>query len=96
MSTTRAKFKVDYVQDFGTSATVKLSPVYGTSGENKTFWDATPCGSIELMIQNRTALAGFKPQAEFYIDFTPVESTNTQVLRNVATPPRIPGDHPRG
>ncbi|GAA4391879.1 hypothetical protein [Hymenobacter koreensis] len=93
MSTTRAKFKVDYVQNFGTSATVKLSPVYGTSGENKAFWDATPCGSIELMLQNQAAIAAFVPQGEFYIDFTPVAPEREKGPFN---PPRIPGDHPRG
>lgn len=80
MSTVRAKFKVQSVtvtahwqKDKGHVGTVKLAPVTGDSPENKTFYDATPSGSIDLGTINQAALALFEIGREFYVDFTPSE-----------------------
>jgi hypothetical protein len=71
---TRAKFKVDS-KDPGETGSVKLSPVYSTdpNHENKSFWDATPSGSIEMWINNPKGFAAFEPGKEYYVDFTPAE-----------------------
>ncbi len=53
--------------------TVKLAPVYSDKPgtENKTFWDYTPSGSIELGTINPAAWQQFELEREFYVDFTP-------------------------
>ncbi|HSI11770.1 MAG TPA: hypothetical protein VK961_06980 [Chthoniobacter sp.] len=52
----------------------KLSPVYGSGEENKSFSDATPCGSLELTISNKAAHGFFAPGKEYYLDITPAEA----------------------
>jgi hypothetical protein len=70
----RAKFRVQYVQDFGASKKVYLTPVTDDGiPENARFHKYTPSGSIEMMIDNPSAADQFKPQQEIYVDFTPVE-----------------------
>lgn len=70
----RAKFKVAsktiYSPESGGS--VVLTPVTSGSEENKTFWEYTPNGKLEMHIQKGDAFKIFEPGAEFYIDFTPV------------------------
>lgn len=46
---------------------VKMSPVTGSSEENKQFFEATPTGSIEFGTINEAALAEFQPGIEYYI-----------------------------
>jgi hypothetical protein len=67
----RAKFKVDS-KDTGESGLVVLNPVYSTdpNHENKSFWDATPSGKIELWISNPNAFKQFEAGKEYYVDFT--------------------------
>jgi hypothetical protein len=57
-----------------TGGQVSLHPVYAGEGEDRTFWDATPSGRIELNITNRQALDQFRSGQKFYIDFTPAEN----------------------
>ena len=81
MKTTRCKMtvsKVDRLTDgkgnhFQTS--VEMAPVYDDGcEENKAFWDATPCGSLQLSVNNVTALpADLAEGDEFYVDLTRVE-----------------------
>jgi hypothetical protein len=80
--TVRAKFKVQSIttqahwdKNKGHIGTVKLQPVTGDSPENKAFYEATPCGAIELGTINRDALAQFPIGREFYVDFTPAEAS---------------------
>lgn len=70
----RAKFKVDS-KGPGESGLVVLNPVYSTdpNHENKSFWDATPNGKIEMWISNPNAFKQFELGKEYYVDFTPAE-----------------------
>ncbi|MGH6814051.1 MAG: hypothetical protein ACREDM_17510 [Methylocella sp.] len=49
---------------------VKLVPVTSGSEENKSFYEATPGGEINLGTVNEEALKQFAIGAEFYVDFT--------------------------
>jgi hypothetical protein len=42
--------------------------------DSKTFWDATPAGSLEIQIANKKAVEYFKPGKAYYLDFTEIES----------------------
>lgn len=60
--------------DFGAgkySEQVRMQPVYSDSEENKSYSDATPSGSIELTITNKSAWGFFVAGREYYVDFTP-------------------------
>jgi len=64
---TRCKFKCDFVQhNAGGSKNAPLSPVYGDSPENKSFWKYTPTGKLEINHSNPSV--EFVPGAEYYID----------------------------
>jgi hypothetical protein len=78
----RAKFKVTHktshmahVQDSDGKyvekevGTVRLQPASGD--ENKTWSMYTPCGSIELTINNPPAYEALKLGESYFIDFTP-------------------------
>lgn len=72
----RAKFVVQSVTEFAPagvkrSGSVVLTPVTSGSEENKTFWEYTPSGRLEMQITNGAALDQFKPGQQYYIDFTP-------------------------
>lgn len=56
-----------------TSDTVTLYPVINGSEENKSFFQYTPSGKIELGIVNAEAAKQFEVGKEYYIDFTPAE-----------------------
>ena len=66
----RCKFKCHSVYPNGV---VNLYPVHSGSEENKTFWDATPAGTICLTITNPAARDRFEAGKEYYVDFTPAE-----------------------
>ena len=72
----RAKFIVQYVQDFGQVKEVKLVPVTPNAddkiSENERFHKYTPNGSITMTIDNPPASDQFAPGKSFYVDFTPV------------------------
>jgi hypothetical protein len=77
MSTVRAKFVCRSVSKSkhwdGTNRflfTASLQPVTGGTDENKSFFEATPQGSIELGAFLPDA---FEPGKEYYVDFTPAE-----------------------
>lgn len=57
---------------------VKLEPVYkrgedGKNAENEAFGDATPSGSLQMLIQNDQAASQFEVGKEYYLDITPAE-----------------------
>lgn len=72
------KFKVTHhtVTDFGQfgkSTKVHLSAEYDPSvPEDRKFAQATPQGSIEMVVDNPLALGTLQPGVQFYIGFTPV------------------------
>lgn len=63
----RAKFRCTLL---GENGYAKLQAVYGTEGENKDFWTATPIGSLEISISNPETKDYFKLGSEYYLDFT--------------------------
>ncbi|AFY34866.1 hypothetical protein Cal7507_4497 [Calothrix sp. PCC 7507] len=72
----RAKFLVESVTNHPCGGnTVKMRPVHTDSKENKSFWQATPSGNLEMYINNPNAATFFASGAEYYIDFTQVDSS---------------------
>ncbi len=75
----RAKFFVASVENTTDvdgkilSQAVRLYPVYGETGENKEFWEATPTGLVEMTITNPRAFDRFAQGKSYYIDFTPTD-----------------------
>ena len=51
----------------GVFGSVKLNPVTGGSDENKSFYEATPGGSIEFSTINEAALKSLPIGAEVYV-----------------------------
>jgi len=51
--------------------TLNFTPVYSVdpTSENKTFWDATPSGSLQLGVVNPEAWKYFELGKEYYLDF---------------------------
>jgi hypothetical protein len=67
----RAKFVVDSVSKTRWGNSVRLTPVYGDSEENKRFFSATPSGLIELNVVDDGIAKQFEVGKEYYIDFSP-------------------------
>lgn len=72
---TRAKFRCNSVEDFGTSKKVNLQVVYegelGQNEENKRFTRATPSGQCWLTIDNPAAAVQFVVGEEYFATFEP-------------------------
>lgn len=53
--------------------TLNFTPVYSTDpkSENKTFWEYSPAGSLQLGTVNKAAWERFEIGKEYYLDFTP-------------------------
>lgn len=70
----RAKFQVVSITEHhgNASKTVRLEPRYDhTIPEDQRFYDATPWGHFEMMINNPAAADQLKNGTVFYIDLTP-------------------------
>lgn len=67
----RAKFVVTEVAQTVAGSRIRMSPVTGTSEENKSFFKWTPSGQLDMGIVAPETAAVFTPGAEFYVDFTP-------------------------
>ena len=71
----RAKFYVGSIKEEGNSEVVNLSAVYGTDDkdneENNQFAEATPCGTMEMWVDNPKAKGFFEVGKEYYLDFSP-------------------------
>lgn len=67
----RAKFVVTEVAQTVAGSRIRMSPVTGTSEENKSFFKWTPSGQLDMGIVSPEVAAAFAPGAEFYVDFTP-------------------------
>ena len=70
--TIRAKFNVVEIAKYGNCGGTKVTlfPVMEQCEENKSFWEATPSGKIELHISNHDAEFEF---GDYFIDFTKSE-----------------------
>lgn len=74
----RAKFLCQHVTQFnGGSKEVRLTPITGTSEEDKAFWQYTPSGELRMQIDNPPAAAMFEPGQAYYVDFTPATERTT-------------------
>ena len=71
----RAKFRCDSITKTEHGTSIKLYPVTSGSDENEKFYKYTPAGSVELSTINAEAAKQFVPGAEYYVDFTPMDST---------------------
>ena len=81
IKTVRAKFKVDFVTDFGTFKKVELSAVYShdRNKEDNQFSSATPQGKLEMSITNPEASNFLQPGKSYYLDFTEAPEPVSQV-----------------
>lgn len=61
-----------YDKTFSTT-TIRLIAVTSGSEENKTWAKYTPCGSVELQINNPDAVNAFELGKEYFVDFTKAE-----------------------
>lgn len=74
MAKVRSKFNVAEITRYGNGGGTKvvLLPVIGGDNEeNKSFWQNTPSGRIELHISNPNAKFDL---GEYYVDFTKAKS----------------------
>jgi hypothetical protein len=78
MNKTRCKFVVTGIKKENESTNLTAEPVmhndkseYEVPEENKAFWEATPCGSLQLSVSN-DSLAGINQGDQFYLDLIPV------------------------
>jgi hypothetical protein len=73
----RAKFRVDTITEScwnKNARTIKMSAVYDDGiEENKRFFDATPSGTLEMLVNNPSTIEQLELGKTFYIDFTPAE-----------------------
>jgi len=70
MQRVRAKFSVNYIEEFPDQKTIHASAVCSDKGENKDFAEAIPSGKIELSIdKSRPAADFFEVGKEYYLDF---------------------------
>lgn len=70
MSTVRAKFVCNSVENYQYGKKAKLSAVYGKEGENHDFAKATPSGQLEIWIDNEVpASTFFEPGKSYYLTF---------------------------
>lgn len=78
MRKVRCKMVVDSVKpsyEGSVSQTVRLNTRYDNSiPEDQRFFDATPYGHVEMLVNNPAALAVLTPGKEFYMDFIPVDN----------------------
>lgn len=77
----RAKFQVTSITEMAWSKThreITLSPQYDTSiPEDRRFAKATPAGSLTMTVDNPAASDQLELGKFFYLDFVPVEQTET-------------------
>lgn len=67
-----------FVCSFKEGQSVHFSPVYSGSEENKEFFQATPGGQIAFYTVNQSALDRFEMGKEYYVDFSPAESAQSE------------------
>lgn len=69
----------DGTTKYGTRETHTLyaHPVYSEDpqSENKKFWDASPCGKLELTCVDPKAIEGFGLGKEFYLDLISIDES---------------------
>ena len=73
--TVRCKMRCDNKTEVAGNTSMTLNAVYSDdpNSENRKFWEATPCGSLQMNCINPTASAQFEIGKEYYIDITLAE-----------------------
>jgi len=76
MSKLRAKFSVTQSTNFGGYDQVKMSAVYShdRNKEDNQFSEATPSGSLEMMISDKGARNFLKPGIKYILTFEEAEN----------------------
>jgi len=69
----RAKFQCQKVKKESYGEVIELQAVYSEEGDNKSWSEATPSGSVNMVISNEAAQGLFEEGKEYYLDFTPAE-----------------------
>jgi len=82
----RAKFVCQSTDGDEHSKTAKLMTEYSASPEDQMFNEATPYGTIEMLIDKAGAMDFLKPGKSYYVDFTEVP----ELVK--ASPDDIPSD----
>ncbi len=73
----KAKFMCNTITLNGYGSSAALTAVYGKEGENADYAKATPCGTLQLSIDNDTPAADFfKPRKAYYVYFEEVPEEN--------------------
>jgi hypothetical protein len=73
MNQVKAKFRCNFVTDYGWAKEANLSAVYSSTGENADFNKATPFGELKIRIDKDVAAADFfQPNKEYYLYFEEV------------------------
>lgn len=79
MTSVRAKFHCNSIQDLGSCVSVKLSAVTSTDGDNKDFTQYTPSGDFQISIDKEAAAAEFfYPGKNYYLDISQAEKLLNQ------------------
>lgn len=66
----KAKFKVNSIEEFENQKRVKMSAVYGNSGENADFCKYTPQGDFSMNIDKEAPAASqFEVGKSYYLTF---------------------------
>lgn len=69
-----AKFKVHVKNQTIFGCGVELNPIMNEdTEENKTFWDATPTGKIEMFLTQKGAQEFFEVNSDYYVVFKKVD-----------------------
>lgn len=72
----RAKMKLESIRDSGGQDAKQLTFRAVTDDgtpENERYHRYTPCGTVEMTVDNPKALEGMAPGDSFYVDFTKAE-----------------------
>ena len=69
----RAKFTCTSVTNYGSNEEITLNAVSSGSAENESFSMYTPSAELKMNISNPDVRGFFKPDKEYYLDFTEAE-----------------------
>lgn len=79
MTTMRAKFQINKIEQFGASEQLHFNAVAASkypddgSDENNTYAKYSPAASCSITIANPALIGKFKVGEQYYVDFTPAE-----------------------
>lgn len=68
----RAKLTIESVTLISYGEKVKFNATYSENKEDNSYASAMPSANAEFQINNPELLGVFKPNQQFYVDFTPI------------------------